>query len=69
MIQKITDDLWIDLDRLVRVDDGKYSLNFNDKVVTYHVEPEIAKKLNDVLQARLDHELQQSMMEILHDAT
>lgn len=44
MLTMITDDLWIDFDRLVRVSNEggelKYSIDFKEKLVTYYAPPD-----------------------------
>ncbi len=55
MLTKITDDLWLDFDKLVRVSiegsEIKYTIDFKEKMVTYYAPPEVKRAFLDALDA------------------
>ncbi len=56
MLTKITDDLFIDLEKVIRVaKDGqevKYTIDFKERMVTYSVEMHVGARLLAVLQEK-----------------
>ncbi len=71
MLTNIINTLWLDLDRLVRVEYDRYSLDFKDKTVTYMITAEESTALQRVLAeeklTRLSNPLE-LLTEKLHDA-
>lgn len=62
MLTKINDELWLDLDRVIRVakgeDEVKYTIDFKDRMVTYCVDLEVGAQLWNVLREKELQKLQ-----------
>jgi translation initiation factor IF-3 len=56
MLTQITNDLWLDLEKIIRVakdgDEVKYTIDFKERMVTYSVEMHVGARLLTVLQEK-----------------
>ena len=70
MLTKIIDDLWLDLDKIVRFSregsEVKYTIDFKDKLVTYYAP---ANAGDAFIQALEKHTLGYPLDELLEDTT
>lgn len=71
MQTKITDDLWLDLDKLVRVakdgEEVKYTMDYIDKMITFYCPtPESGEALLKILEER-NHQRMQTVDEMIDD--